>query len=82
VFGDNKMTDENQPELEKVAKSSHIYVPGEGVFDSQEHLNASKTARGEKPYVPPLAEMSYTQEVLDYFKKPKDCSDKHIWTLY
>ncbi|MBT4651010.1 hypothetical protein HOC13_00625 [Candidatus Woesearchaeota archaeon] len=68
--------------LEEVAKQSPLYIIGEGVFRNQEELEASRAAHGKKPYVPPLADMGYTPTVLNYFKKPINCSDKDLWTLY
>jgi hypothetical protein len=89
VFGDYKMTEDNntnnvpstdgnEPVLEEITKTS-LYIVGEGVFRDEKHLEEVRTTHGQEPKNPPLEDMGYTQEILDYLNKPKDTSDRHLW---
>ena len=75
--------------LEEVAKQSPLYIIGEGVFRNQEELDASRAARGDKPYIIPLKKMGYTPEIMNYFvnrrekikdalKKEKENGDENL----
>ncbi|MBT3813903.1 hypothetical protein HOE37_05250 [Candidatus Woesearchaeota archaeon] len=79
----------DKPVLEEVAKQSTIYIVGEGNFRNQEELDASRAARGDKPYIIPLKKMGYTPEIMNYFvnrrekikdalKKEKENGDENL----
>ena len=70
---------EERPQLELVITGTPVYIVGEGVFDNQKQLEQSRTLSGFQAYVPPLAEMGYTPEVMAYLRSPKDCSDRDLW---